>query len=46
MHCKLIEVEIRAGKGDIEKYLSGRMSDLRSVVQNNNELQCKSRLIS
>jgi hypothetical protein len=35
------ELEIQADKGDIEEYLSGRMSDLRSVVQENNELQCK-----
>ena len=35
------ELEIKAYKGDIEEYLSGRMSDLRSVVQKNNELQCK-----
>jgi hypothetical protein len=26
---------------ETEKYISGRMFDLRSVVQNNNELQCK-----
>ena len=35
------ELEIRADKGDMEEYLSDRMSDLRNVVQNNNELQCK-----
>ena len=35
------ELEIQADKGDIEEYLSGRMSNLRSVVQKNNELQCK-----
>ena len=34
------ELEIRAYKKDIEQYLSGRMSELRSVVQDNNELQC------
>ena len=37
----LTNLEIRADKGDIEEYLSDRMSDLRSVVQNNNELQSK-----
>ena len=26
-----------------EEYLNGRMSELRSVVQDNNELQCKIR---
>jgi hypothetical protein len=35
------ELEIRAYKEDIEKYLSGRMSDLRSVVKDNSELQYK-----
>jgi Cdc6-like AAA superfamily ATPase len=35
------ELEIRAYKEDIEEYLDGRMSELRSVVQENNELQCK-----
>ncbi|KAN0068953.1 hypothetical protein V8E54_013122 [Elaphomyces granulatus] len=35
------ELEIRAYKEDIEEYLSGRMSELPSVVQDNNELQCK-----
>jgi hypothetical protein len=35
------ELEIRAHKEDVEEYLSGRMSELRSVVQDNNELQCK-----
>ena len=35
------ELEIQADMGDIEKYLGGRMSDLRSVVQNNEELQYK-----
>jgi hypothetical protein len=35
------KLEIRAHKEDIEEYLSGRMSDLPSVVQDNNELQCK-----
>ena len=35
------ELDILAHKEDIEEYLSGRMSDLRSVVQDNNELQCK-----
>jgi NACHT domain len=37
----LTELEIRAHKEDIEEYLSGRMFDLCSVVQDNNELQCK-----
>ena len=35
------ELEIRAHKEDVEEYLSGRMSELPSVVQDNNELQCK-----
>ncbi|KAN0070269.1 hypothetical protein V8E54_011850 [Elaphomyces granulatus] len=35
------ELEIRAYEEDIEEYLSGRMSELPSVVQDNNELQCK-----
>jgi Cdc6-like AAA superfamily ATPase len=35
------ELEIRAHKEDIEEYLDGRMSELRSVVQDNNKLQCK-----
>jgi NACHT domain len=35
------EQEIRAHDEDIEEYLSDRMADLRSVVQNNNILQCK-----
>jgi hypothetical protein len=35
------ELGIRAHKEDIEEYLSSRMSDLRSVVQENNDLQCK-----
>ena len=33
------ELEIRAHKGDIKEYLGGRMSNLRSVVRDNNELQ-------
>jgi NACHT domain len=37
------ELEIRAHEEDIEEYLNGRMSELRSVVQDNNELQCKIR---
>ena len=37
----MTELDIRAHKEDIEEYLSGRMSDLPSVVQDNNELQCK-----
>jgi Cdc6-like AAA superfamily ATPase len=37
------ELEIRAHEEDIEEYLKGRMSELRSVVQDNNELQCKIR---
>jgi Cdc6-like AAA superfamily ATPase len=37
------ELEIRAHEEDIEEYLSGRMSELRSVVLDNNELQCKIR---
>ena len=36
----VIEQEIRAHKEDIEEYLSGRMADLQSVVQENN-LECK-----
>ena len=35
------EHEILAYKEDIEEYLTGRMSELPSVVQDNNELQCK-----
>ena len=36
------ELELRADKElDIEKYLHGRMYELRSVVQDNNKLQCK-----
>jgi NACHT domain-containing protein len=35
------ELEIRANKEDIEEYLSGQMSELPSVVQDNNELQYK-----
>jgi Cdc6-like AAA superfamily ATPase len=35
------ELEIRAYKEDVEEYISGRMSELPSVVQDNNELQCK-----
>ena len=34
-------LEIRANKEDVEAYLSGQMSELPSVVQDNNELQCK-----
>ena len=37
------ELEIRAQEEDIEEYLSGRMSELRSVVRDNEELQCKIR---
>ncbi|KAN0087343.1 hypothetical protein V8E54_001031 [Elaphomyces granulatus] len=35
------ELEIRAYKEDVEGYLSGRMSELPTVVQDSNELQCK-----
>ena len=35
------ELEIQAHKEDVEEYLSGRMSELPNVVQDNNELQCK-----
>ena len=35
------ELEIRAPKEDMEEYLNGRMSELRSVVRHNEELQCK-----
>jgi hypothetical protein len=35
------EIEIRAYKEDVEEYLSGRMSELPSIVQDSNELQCK-----
>jgi NACHT domain len=35
------ELEIRAYKEDVEEYLSGRMSELPSVIQDSNELQCK-----
>ncbi|KAN0073570.1 hypothetical protein V8E54_008790, partial [Elaphomyces granulatus] len=35
------ELEIRAQKEDVGEYLSGRMSELPSVVQDNNELQYK-----
>jgi hypothetical protein len=34
------KLEIRAYEEDVEEYLSGRMSELPSVVQDNNELQC------
>ena len=37
----VIELEIRARKEDVEEYLSRRMSDLCSAVQDNNELQFK-----
>ena len=42
------ELEIRAHKEDIEEYLHGRMSELRSVVQDNIELQrkIKSRILT
>ena len=35
------ELEILAHKEDVEEYLSGRMSDLPNVVQDDNELQYK-----
>jgi Cdc6-like AAA superfamily ATPase len=35
------ELEIRANKEDIEEYLHGRMSELRSVVKDSNILQYK-----
>ena len=35
------EQEIRAHEEDIGEYLSGRMAELRSVVQDDNKLQCK-----
>jgi hypothetical protein len=35
------EQEIRAHEEDIEEYLTGRMGELRSVVQGDNRLQCK-----
>ena len=35
------ELGIRGHEEDIEEYLSSRMSDLRSVVKDNNELQLK-----
>jgi Cdc6-like AAA superfamily ATPase len=37
------EQEIRAHEEDIEEYLTGRMGELRSVVQGDNRLQCKIR---
>jgi NACHT domain len=37
---RVTEQEIRAHEEDIEEYLSGRMADLHSVVQEN-KLQCK-----
>ena len=42
------EQEIQAHEEDIEEYLSGRMTELRSVVRNDNKLQCKikSRILS
>ena len=35
------ELEIRADEEDIEEYLKGRMPELRRVVWDNSELQCK-----
>ena len=35
------EQEIQAHEEDIEEYLRGRMAELRSVVRNNNKLQCR-----
>ena len=35
------EQEIRAHEEDIKEYLSGRMTELRSVVQYDNRLKCK-----
>ncbi|KAN0087362.1 hypothetical protein V8E54_001050 [Elaphomyces granulatus] len=35
------ELKIRAHKEDVEEYLSGRMSELPTVIQNDNELQYK-----
>ena len=42
------KLEIRAYEEDVGEYLSGRMSELPSVVQDNNELQCtiKTRILS
>ena len=37
------EQEIRAHDENIDEYLGSRMSELCSVVQKNNELQCKIR---
>ncbi|KAN0068811.1 hypothetical protein V8E54_012980 [Elaphomyces granulatus] len=39
----MAKLEIRAYEGDIEQYLSSRISALRTVVQKNNELQRKIR---
>jgi Cdc6-like AAA superfamily ATPase len=39
----MTKLEIRAYKEDIEQYLSSRISELRTVVQKNNELQRKIR---
>jgi len=39
----MAKLEIRAYEGDIEQYLSSRISGLRTVVQKNNELQRKIR---
>ena len=35
------KLKIKAHVEDVEEYLSGRMPELSSVVQDNNELQCK-----
>ena len=35
------ELEIRAHDEDVEEYLSGRLSELSSIVQEKNELQCE-----
>jgi hypothetical protein len=42
------KLEIRAYEEDVGEYLCGRMSELPSVVQDNNEMQCtiKTRILS
>jgi Cdc6-like AAA superfamily ATPase len=37
----VIEQGILAHEGDIEKYLIGRMAELKSIARDNNKLQCK-----
>jgi hypothetical protein len=41
----VIELEIQARKEDIKEYLSGRMSDLCSVVQDNKQFKIKAHIL-